>query len=554
MKVANRELATRPKGTPWAGRGLVSDVAGFSFVDSSFFLFSLVLMNELAKAVIVLALATVAAVWLMSMALHLWPNTDQLAYGNPLPYLKVSFNRPVNAVRFWVEDFGGLQYERVWLYVNGRLATSGGPGTDATAKCGDEVAAVVKYHSGTKKLEGRILCTKPIKAPSGGETKLAFRLIQTAKAYRAMTGDMDQTGPPLRFDGQCNIFVNNIGEASVTIIATRPDVVFCIGTTCSTSYTFKWKDIVRSIRQIVQIDVLKAPDAPASQLLGGGRSVVDIYIDYYDSGSPGYTTLNVYVNGTNIASCYKETTVSIIPTSWTEYVPLNATGDYMFRIVGYLPYWLTNKSSYYDIVVLDTDLTLYERSDGSFGFALTTNPVANATDKDIQLDTNLLIPIRCPSGSTYYAYLAEEVFDEEYKETIWGYLNSSGPLARFRDQIEYYNETLRNALCNALDRVVDAEFNVPYIDINKTGEYLVYHTYSSRWSGSATLRFKTLSISSFGAVYANAILPIDIKLPPPAVELPQIIQSSQPNQPPNQQTLRDLLQNIQRIYITIYKG
>jgi hypothetical protein len=153
-------------------------------------------MNELAKAVLVLALSTAVAVWLMGVALHLWPSADQLAYGNPLPYLKVKFDRPVNAVKFWVEDFGGLPYERVWLYVNGRLAASGGPGTDAAAKCGDEVAAVVKHHSGTKKLEGRILCTKPIKAPGGGLMKREIRLIQTTQAYRAMTGDMDQTGPP----------------------------------------------------------------------------------------------------------------------------------------------------------------------------------------------------------------------------------------------------------------------------------------------------------------------------------------------------------------------
>jgi len=128
-------------------------------------------MNELAKAVLVLALSTAAAVWLMGVALHLWPSADQLAYGNPLPYLKVKFDRPANAVKFWVEDFGGLPYERVWLYVNGRLAASGGPGTEAAAKCGDEVAAVVKYHSGVKKLEGRILCTKPIKASGGGLMK-----------------------------------------------------------------------------------------------------------------------------------------------------------------------------------------------------------------------------------------------------------------------------------------------------------------------------------------------------------------------------------------------
>lgn len=64
-----------------------------------------------------LALSTAAAVWLLGVALHLWPSADQLAYGNPLPYLKV---------------------------------------------CMDS-GAVVKYHSGIKKIEGRILCTKPIK-------------------------------------------------------------------------------------------------------------------------------------------------------------------------------------------------------------------------------------------------------------------------------------------------------------------------------------------------------------------------------------------------------
>jgi len=78
-----------------------------------------------------------------------------------------------------------------------------------------------------------------------------------------------------------------------------------------------------------------------------------------------------------------------------------------------------------------------------------------------------------------------------------------------------HNETLKNAFCSALDAVIDTEFNVPYISVNKTGEYPVYHTYLSRQSGSAALRFKTLSISSLGAVYANAVLPTNIKLPPP---------------------------------------
>jgi hypothetical protein len=245
-------------------------------------------MNELAKAVLALALSTAAAVWLLGVALQLWPNTGQLAYGNPLPYLKVKFDRPANAVKFWVEDFAGLPYERVWLYVKGRLAASGGPGTDAAAKCGDEVAAVVKYHSGTKKLEGRILCTKPIKAPSGGLARREIRLIQTTQAYRAMTGDMDQTGPPLRFDGSCDIsyycgdgpcYLR--GSASVTFTTLRPDVIICVGTNCGVSYTFSWSSwSTGSVHQIVPIDVFKTPDAPVSQLLGGGRGAVDIYIDY----------------------------------------------------------------------------------------------------------------------------------------------------------------------------------------------------------------------------------------------------------------------------------
>jgi hypothetical protein len=147
--------------------------------------------------------------------------------------------------------------------------------------------------------------------------KFAFRLEQVTRAYRAMTGDMDQTGPPLRFDGRCDILVGGIGEASVTITTTRPDVIFCIGTTCGTSYTFRWNDIFRSIRQTVQIDVFKTPDAPVSQLLGGGRSAVDIYIDYYKNERLGYTTLDVYVNGTRIAHCYKRVEVSKELKSWT---------------------------------------------------------------------------------------------------------------------------------------------------------------------------------------------------------------------------------------------
>jgi hypothetical protein len=74
-------------------------------------------MHELVKAVLALALSTAAAVWLLGVALYLWLSAGQLAYGNPLPYLKVRMDS--GAAKFWVEDFGGLPYERVWLYVNG---------------------------------------------------------------------------------------------------------------------------------------------------------------------------------------------------------------------------------------------------------------------------------------------------------------------------------------------------------------------------------------------------------------------------------------------------
>jgi hypothetical protein len=266
-------------------------------------------MHEPAKAVIVLALSAAVAAWLLGAALHLWPDTGQLAYGNPLPYLKVRMDS--GAVKFWVEDFNGLQYERVWLYVNGRLASSGGPDTDAAARCGDEVAAVVKYHSGAKKLEGRILCTQPIKAPGGGETKRAFLLMQVTQAYRAVTGDMDQTGPPLRFDGSCDIDVYRNGYASVTIAALRPDVIICVGVNCGVSYTLSWSFWrPESVRQIVPIHVFKAPDAPVSQLLGGGRGAVDIYVVYDYVSYYNRYDLYVYVNGTLVAKCHRETTVS----------------------------------------------------------------------------------------------------------------------------------------------------------------------------------------------------------------------------------------------------
>jgi hypothetical protein len=485
-------------------------------------------MHELAKAVIVLALATAAAVWLMSMALHLWPNTDQLAYGNPLPYLKVEFDRPVNAVKFWVEDFGGLPYERVWLYVNGRLAASGDPGTDAAAKCGDEVAAVVKYHSGTKKLEGRILCTKPIKAPGGGEAKRAIRLIQTAQAYRAMTGDMDQTGPPLRFDGFCNIdYICDANDvctfgslASVTITTLTPNAVFCVGTVCNVTYTLSWRFYYygsETVSQTVPIYVFNVPNAPASQLLGGGRAVAKIDVNYtvYSSWWSNTYILDVYVNGTQVAHCQRKEVLTEVQSSWTEYVEPSATADYLFRFVGQQPDGTP--------VVIDANIKLYERNDGSFGARIIVNPVDNPTPADLNVASpHKTFPITTPSGTTYLGavslpFLLEEMPTISLHNDVVSV--QMGVFYKFLDWLRN-NPQAYSLFGQALDKVTDTEFGVPYTPVSRTGEFLVYQTLLNWGYGvSTTLSFKTLSISSLGAVYANAVLPIDVRLPPPV--LPQ---------------------------------
>jgi hypothetical protein len=459
-------------------------------------------MHELAKAVLVLVLSAAAAVWLLGAALHPWPSADQLAYGNPLPYLKVRMDS--GAVRFWAEDFGGLPYERVWLYVNGRLAASGGPGTDAAAKCGDEVAAVVKYHSGTKKLEGRILCTQPIKASGGSEVKRAFRLIQTTQAYRAMTGDMDQTGPPLQFDGSCNIDYYCEGSlcylratASVAIVALRPDVIICVGVNCGPSYTLSWSfQRPGSVHQIVPIHVFKTPDAPASQLLGGGRGAVDIYVKYDYVEYYNRYDLYVYVNGTLVAECHRETSISKEIVPWATYKKPNATGVYLTRI--YKP----------GGPVFDGNLAIYEFN-GTYGFDVIVNPV------DGEVGPSECKPLS-PNGTA--VMVGGFCFTVDFGVVLHEFFGS-GPLARFFQYLHSPNGTdARSALRMALDAMIDLEYNVPRMVAERgNSTVLVYHETYSRQSGSAALSFKALSISSLGAVYANAVLPIDIRLPPPAL-------------------------------------
>jgi hypothetical protein len=329
-----------------------------------------------------------------------------------------------------------------------------------------------------------------------------------------MTGDMDQTGPPLRFDGRCDIDVHRNGYASVTIATLRPDVIFCVGTNCGTSYTLSWTlpppDIAMvpgTVRQIAPIHVFKAPDAPASQLLGGGRGAADIYVIYNYVGYYDRYDLYVYVNGTLVAECHRETTVSRELTSWTEYKEPNATAVYLIRFVGERD----GKT-----VVLDGNIVLYEREDGSFGYRLILNPVEDPTPEDLNVASwHKNIILRSPSNVTYRGAVSFPFILEELSQRDNVTNRFMGPFLRFTERLLFLDPLLMWTFTEALDRMTDIEYNVPYIAVNRTGEYLVYHETYSRQGGSAALRFKTLSISSLGAVYANAVLPIDIKLPPP---------------------------------------
>jgi hypothetical protein len=240
--------------------------------------------------------------------------------------------------------------------------------------------------------------------------------------------------------------------------------------------------------------VFKVPDAPASQLLGGGRGAVNIYV-YYDYNSYyNRYDLYVYVNGTRIAECHRETSISKEMMSWAVYKRPNATGVYLTRI--YKP----------GGPVFDGNLAIYEFN-GTYGFDVVVNPV------DGEVGPSECKPLS-PTGIAVRA--GDFCFTVDFGVTLDEL--GRGPLWRFFKYLYSPNGAdAKSALSTALNAMTDLEYNVPRIVAERgNSTVLVYHEMFSRQSGSATLSFKALSISSVGAVYANAILPIDIKLPPPA--------------------------------------
>jgi hypothetical protein len=155
--------------------------------------------------------------------------------------------------------------------------------------------------------------------------------------------------------------------------------------------------------------------------------------------------------------------------------------------------------------VFDGNLAIYE-FDGTYGFEVVTNPVDGEVGPS---ECKPLAPtgIAVMVGGFCFTVNLGVALNEFGRGLLWRFVNY------------LYSENgadAKSALRTALNAITDLEYNVPRI-VAESGNstVLVYHSYLSRQSSSATLGFKTLSISSLGAVYANAALPIDIKLPPP---------------------------------------
>ena len=420
-----------------------------------------------------------------------WPDTGQLAYGNPLPYLKVRMDSGV--VRFWVEDFNGLQYERVRLYVNGRLAASGGPGTDAAAKCGDEVAAVVKYHSGVKKLEGRILCTEPIKAPGGRQqfTNSHFE-IRTALAAQDVAGNADITGLPVNIVGECRVIPDWDYYYAVHIIPRTPDVLICDASGCSLGKTHsieshEWDPAGPFPYTLYSgpIDVLRVAGAPLTQYVGGGRIWLSPGV-YYSSNYPyGWY---VHMNGTTLAYCpYNEHSHTTTDTrTWTEYKEVNASAIYQLYL------------QWPDGTMTKATVAIYENKDGDppYGFR-----VISSRTKQPPPPANIKVYTRYGPVNTTI-------------DPITG-LNALPLNTRFRNYLDS-DPQARTLFVEALRYPTIVEFNIPKINVTYT-ETVVNHILiqPSAYDQSGNVLFVQMPYSfSLGAVLATTVLPVNITKPP----------------------------------------
>jgi hypothetical protein len=342
---------------------------------------------------------------------------------------------------------------------------------------------VVKYHSGTKKLEGRILCTNPIKAPGKTETWDTYSMTMLM-AYRAATGDFEATGLPLKITGSvdCN------GKASVTFESMASNVFLCYDgeAKCGQSLTFtpgepRWVGDKASMTVVLY--VYKIPDTVvASQYLGGARAAFVIA----NGWERGYYSDIYYltVNGTLVARCEKsDVPVGTETYTVSEYVTPKASGIFMTRMQ--LP----------DGTVFDASIHFWIRPDGTCGFQTIIHRVKNPPEKP------------CSGVPGSYLYCGEV-------NSRW-FLNKTSdeesPMRKFLDCITK-TETGK-VFDEAITKLKEISYNVPVLTLNRTFSYTIWKTITTKESYTINLSLGTMMPASLGVIFANAVLPSGIQVP-----------------------------------------
>ena len=434
----------------------------------------------IGREVITLILSAAVAAVVVALAVRMLPGAGQLAYGSPMPVFKVAYSN--GAVQLWVEDFAGVPYQRAYFYVDGRYVGSEPPGGRITVRCGDRVAALVQYASGIKEVNGTVMCARPARAPGGTPQTWDTYSVTMLEAYQAATGDLLQTGLPLKITGS----IDCSGNGHVTFTTAIPNALICVGWTCGQSLTFG--------PGTVSMYVYKIPDTVvASQYLGGAHAVFVISVRAFQAW---YWSYYLYVNGTLVAYCEQQ--VGSRSGILTQYQIANASGVYMTKM-----WWPGGQ-------VFEGTLAVWQLPGGNWGFQTWLNPIAGAQGPPLNSNGQCTaidqgaVPITIP---TRYGTLCAE-FNFEWG---LGEFFGQGPLYQFIDYIKS-NDMARTALSNSLKYMQDVSYSVPQIAKNYT--YTIDTVYAVSRSYTVDLSLGTLMPASLGAVFANAVLPSDIQAPP----------------------------------------
>jgi hypothetical protein len=356
---------------------------------------------------------------------------------------------------------------------------------------------VVKYHSGTKKLEGRILCTQPIKAPGGSQQIVNSHFeTRTALAAQDAAGNADVTSLPVNVVGSCEVRPSDGYYNFVVHITPRsPDVLICDASGCSPSKTYSSNcPLIYTPNNCPPllvtlysgpVDVLKTAGAPLAQYAGGGRLWLNLYVYYSNAYPYGWY---VAMNGTTLAYCPHEEHQysSYDARTWTEYKEANASAIYQLYLQ-----WPDGKKT-------KATISIYENKDGHppYDFRVISSRTSQPPPP-----ANIRILTRYgPVNTTIEPITMLDALGLNLK--FLNYLNSD-PQAR-----TLFVETLRHP--------TTAEFNIPKINQTYT-ETVVNHVLMrlSAYDQSGRVLFVQVPYSfSLGAVLAITHLSVNITKPP----------------------------------------